>query len=467
MVFDTDEHVDRTLTMENLAEFTTPFKENGTVTIANASGICDAAAAAVLMSAKKAKELGVKPLMKLINVCTEGMPPDMMGLGPAVSIPKCLRQAGMKFDDVEYWEINEAFAVQFLGVGRMFKEELGIELDLDTINHNGSGISLGHPVGATGMRLIVSLYYELERLGLTVGGASLCVGGGPSMASRDRDAGRASLVCEAARRPRRASRLRRRGRSVPLQYKVFRHGYLGFNSNSILIYGEKDAILIDSSMLLSDSYRLVSELIPLKKRITHIYVSHFHPDHHFGLRGAAIRLSRREDRRASERCQRHSLHRKRQTRDVGQRLDRPRRSRQDDHPQSHEGASSVARGRGDTRLRWLGGRLRQQLGGVDPVAQSRLRDRRGLPRCSPLDRREQRRAAAEVAQGHPPVHGVRPTRHHPRALRGGADADPRGAAGGQARSYTESVDWSMPVPGHHTRRSTRRPSRGRRWPTCC
>ena len=190
LVFDTDEHVDRTLTMENLAEFTTPFKENGTVTIANASGICDAAAAAVLMSAKKAKELGVKPLMKLINVCTEGMPPGMMGLGPAVSIPKCLRQAGMKFDDVEYWEINEAFAVQFLGVGRMFKEELGIELDLDTINHNGSGISLGHPVGATGMRLIVSLYYELERLGLTVGGASLCVGGGPSMASlwtRDMD----------------------------------------------------------------------------------------------------------------------------------------------------------------------------------------------------------------------------------------------------------------------------------------
>ncbi len=183
LVFATDEHVDRTLTLEALAEFSTPFRENGTVTIANASGICDAAAAAVLMSRRRAKELGITPLMKLINVCTEGTPPDLMGLGPAVSIPKCLGQAGMDYDDVEYWEINEAFAVQFLGVGRMLAQEQGIELDLGKINHNGSGISLGHPVGATGIRLVVSLYYELERLGLTVGGASLCVGGGPSMAS--------------------------------------------------------------------------------------------------------------------------------------------------------------------------------------------------------------------------------------------------------------------------------------------
>jgi acetyl-CoA C-acetyltransferase len=183
VIFDTDEHVDRTLTMESLAEFATPFKENGTVTVANASGICDAAAAAVLMSRKKAAELGLAPLMKLINICSEGMPPEIMGLGPAVSIPKCLRQAGMRFQDVEYWEVNEAFAVQFLGVGRMLKEEQGIDLDLDKVNHNGSGISLGHPVGATGLRLIVTLYHEMERIGATVGGASLCVGGGPSMAS--------------------------------------------------------------------------------------------------------------------------------------------------------------------------------------------------------------------------------------------------------------------------------------------
>lgn len=183
VVFDTDEHVDRTLTMESLAELPTPFKEDGVVTIGNASGICDAAAAVVIMSRKKAAELGVKPLMKLINVCTEGMPADMMGLGPAVSIPKCLRQAGMKFEDVEYWEVNEAFAVQFLGVQRTLREAQGIELDLENVNHNGSGISLGHPVGCTGVRLIVTLYHEMERLGVTTGGASLCVGGGPSMAS--------------------------------------------------------------------------------------------------------------------------------------------------------------------------------------------------------------------------------------------------------------------------------------------
>ncbi len=183
VIFDTDEHVDRDLTLESLAEMATPFKDDGVVTIGNASGICDGAAAAVLMSRNKAAELGIQPLMKLINICTEGMPPHLMGLGPAVSIPKCLRQAGMAFADVEYWEINEAFAVQFLGVQRMLKEEQGIDLDLENVNHNGSGISLGHPVGCTGLRLIVTLYHEMERLGLTVGGASLCVGGGPSMAS--------------------------------------------------------------------------------------------------------------------------------------------------------------------------------------------------------------------------------------------------------------------------------------------
>ena len=121
--------------------------------------------------------------MKLINVCSEGCDPKVMGIGPAFAIPKCLKQAGMAFGDVQYWEINEAFAAQWLGVGRVLKKERGIELDLDKVNHNGSGIALGHPVGSTGVRIIVTLYYELERLGLTVGGASLCVGGGPAMAS--------------------------------------------------------------------------------------------------------------------------------------------------------------------------------------------------------------------------------------------------------------------------------------------
>lgn len=181
--FDTDEHVDRDATLKCMSKLRPAFKENGVVTIGNVSGICDGAAAAVIMSKKKAKELGIRPLMKLINICTEGVAPEIMGLGPAVAIPKCLSQAGIKFDDIEYWEVNEAFAVQILGVKRMLEEDYNIKLAIEKHNHNGSGISLGHPVGCTGLRLIVTLYYEMERLGLTTGGASLCVGGGPAMAS--------------------------------------------------------------------------------------------------------------------------------------------------------------------------------------------------------------------------------------------------------------------------------------------
>jgi len=181
-VFDVDEHPMDT-TLEKLAALPPVFKKDGLVTAGNASGINDASAAAVLMTKKKAEELGIKPLMKLVNICTEGYDPKLMGLGPAVAIPKCLKQAGMKFEDIEYWEINEAFAAQFLGVGRMLKEDFGMELDLEKVNHNGSGIGLGHPVGCTALRIIVTLYYEMERLGLTLGGASLCVGGGPAMCS--------------------------------------------------------------------------------------------------------------------------------------------------------------------------------------------------------------------------------------------------------------------------------------------
>jgi acetyl-CoA C-acetyltransferase len=94
-----------------------------------------------------------------------------------------LKGAGLQFSDIQYWEINEAFAAQWLGVGRVLKEQQGIEIDMDKVNHHGSGIALGHPVGSTGIRIIVTLCHELERLGLTRGGASLCVGGGPSMAS--------------------------------------------------------------------------------------------------------------------------------------------------------------------------------------------------------------------------------------------------------------------------------------------
>ncbi|ADI01283.1 MAG TPA: thiolase family protein [Syntrophothermus lipocalidus] len=181
-VVDKDEHPMDT-SLEKLAQLPPVFKKGGVVTAGNASGINDGSAAAVLMTKKKAEELGIKPLMKLLYVCSEGVDPKFMGLGPAVAIPKVLNKAGLKFEDVEYWEINEAFAAQWLGVGRMLKEDFGIELDLDKVNHNGSGIGLGHPVGCTGLRIQVSMYYEMERLGLTIGGASLCVGGGPAMAA--------------------------------------------------------------------------------------------------------------------------------------------------------------------------------------------------------------------------------------------------------------------------------------------
>lgn len=113
----------------------------------------------------------------------EGVDPKYMGLGPAVAIPKALKNAGWKYEDVDYWEINKAFAPQFIGCQRKLKEDFNIDLTLENCNHNGSGIALGHPVGCTALRIIVSLYYEMKRIGATTGGASVCVGGGPAMAS--------------------------------------------------------------------------------------------------------------------------------------------------------------------------------------------------------------------------------------------------------------------------------------------
>jgi len=181
--YDTDEHLIRGCTLESLGKLAPVFKKDGVTTAANASGINDGAAAVVIMSKEKALALGLKPLMKLVAITSEGVDPKYMGVGPAVAIPKVLKKAGLKFDDIQYWEINEAFAAQWLGVGRMLEQEQGMKLTMDKVNHNGSGIALGHPVGCTGLRIIVSLYYEMERLGLKLGGASLCVGGGPAMAS--------------------------------------------------------------------------------------------------------------------------------------------------------------------------------------------------------------------------------------------------------------------------------------------
>ncbi|MHB1419040.1 MAG: acetyl-CoA C-acetyltransferase [Bacillota bacterium] len=174
---ETDEHPRADVSMENLAKLRAAFKPDGTVTAGNASGINDGAAALVLMSVGRAKELGIKPLAKIVSTASYGVPPEIMGIGPAYAIPKALQYAGLELKDVDYFEINEAFAAQFLAVNRELK------LGMDIVNANGSGIALGHPVGCTGVRLIVSLLSEMERRAVRIGAASLCCGGGPAIAT--------------------------------------------------------------------------------------------------------------------------------------------------------------------------------------------------------------------------------------------------------------------------------------------
>lgn len=176
IVVDTDEHP-RDTNMEKLSKLPPAFKEGGTITAGNASGINDGAAAMVIMSEAKVKELGLKPMAKILATASYGVPPEIMGIGPVYSIPKALRYAGLELKDIDYFEINEAFAAQFLAVNRELK------LDMERVNANGSGIALGHPVGCTGIRIIVSLIYELIRRSGRYGVASLCAGGGPSMAT--------------------------------------------------------------------------------------------------------------------------------------------------------------------------------------------------------------------------------------------------------------------------------------------
>jgi len=177
-IVDTDEHPRADISMANLAKLRPAFKKDGgTVTAGNASGLNDGGAALVIMSATKAKELGLKPLAKLLSTASFGVPPEIMGIGPAYAIPKALKYANLKLSDIDYFEINEAFAAQFLAVNKELK------LDMEKVNANGSGIALGHPVGCSGVRIIVSLMYELKRRGGKYGVASLCVGGGPAMAT--------------------------------------------------------------------------------------------------------------------------------------------------------------------------------------------------------------------------------------------------------------------------------------------
>jgi len=173
--FDTDEHP-RETSMELLGKLPTVFKADGAVTAGNASAITDAGAALVIMSAKKAKELGLKPLATIRAYATGGVDPAYMGLGVVPATRKALKLAGVTLKDIDYIELNEAFASQSIGCIR----ELNI--DMSKTNLHGGGISLGHPIGCTGARILVTLTYEMKRRNLKLGLATLCIGGGQGMA---------------------------------------------------------------------------------------------------------------------------------------------------------------------------------------------------------------------------------------------------------------------------------------------
>ena len=172
ILFDTDEGPRDGVTVESLSKLRPAFKEGGKVTAGNASGINDGAAAIIVMSEEKAKELGVTPMATWIGGELAGVEPRIMGIGPVASTRKVMEKKGYKIEDFDLIEANEAFAAQSVAVGH----DLGF--DMDKLNVNGSAIALGHPVGASGGRILVTLLYEMQRRHAKKGLATLCVGGG-------------------------------------------------------------------------------------------------------------------------------------------------------------------------------------------------------------------------------------------------------------------------------------------------
>jgi acetyl-CoA C-acetyltransferase len=175
-VFDTDEHVRRDASLESMAGLKPVFKKDGTVTAGNASGINDGAAAVVLASGKAVKEQGLKPMAKILGWGHAGVEPSVMGYGPVKAVPNALKMAGLTLDQIDIIEANEAFAAQACGVA----QKLGF--DPAKTNPNGSGIGLGHPIGATGAILTVKMIYELQRTGKRYGLVTMCIGGGQGIA---------------------------------------------------------------------------------------------------------------------------------------------------------------------------------------------------------------------------------------------------------------------------------------------
>lgn len=172
IMFDQDEGPRAGVTKESIAKLKPAFKPDGTVTAANASGINDGAAAIIVMSEEKAKELGVKPMATWVAGASAGLDPAIMGVGPAYSTKKVMEKTGLTVDDMDLIEANEAFAAQSLAVVKL------LNLDTSKVNVNGGAIALGHPVGASGCRILVTLLHEMQRRNSKYGLATLCVGGG-------------------------------------------------------------------------------------------------------------------------------------------------------------------------------------------------------------------------------------------------------------------------------------------------
>jgi acetyl-CoA acyltransferase len=172
VVFDKDEGVRRDTSAEGLAKLKPAFHVKGTITAGNASQMSDGAAATIVMSDERAKQLGAKPMARFIAYATAGCPPEEMGIGPVFAIPKALKLAGLKIDDIDVIELNEAFAAQSLAVIKT------LGLDPDKVNVNGGAIALGHPLGCTGAKLTASILRELERRNGRYGMVTMCVGGG-------------------------------------------------------------------------------------------------------------------------------------------------------------------------------------------------------------------------------------------------------------------------------------------------
>jgi acetyl-CoA C-acetyltransferase len=176
VIFDTDEYIRYGATLEAMAGLRPAFDKAGTVTAGNSSGLNDGAAAVVVMSAARAKELGLKPLARIVAYAAAGIDPKIMGMGPAPASHRCLQRAGWKVEDVDLLEINEAFAAQSCAV----HHEMG--WDLAKVNVNGGAIAIGHPIGASGCRILVTLLYEMQRRDAKKGLAALCIGGGMGIA---------------------------------------------------------------------------------------------------------------------------------------------------------------------------------------------------------------------------------------------------------------------------------------------